>query len=401
MSLSAEQRGRLYDEAFFADPYRFYARSRSASPVSEVRPGTWLVTGYAEAREALAHPGLSKDTRRFFAGKDTGRNIAPALAASLLATDPPDHARLRRLIGSAFTAGRVERLRPRVVELTERLVGALSAGGAADLVAGLAIPLPVAVICELLGVPEADRDAVRGWSDGVFAAGKPDVIDAASHRLADSMTALVAAKRERPDEGLISALVAVRDADGDRLSEAELVSLATLVVIAGHETTTNLIASVLLELLTQPDVLASVQADSTVLDAVIEETLRHESPVGVATARFTTTEPVPIGAVTIPPDQMVMVAIGAANRDPARFPAPNAFQAGRSAGHLAFGHGIHHCLGAALARMETHVAVTTLLARHPTLDLAVDVDVDALTWRHTRLMRGLAALPVHLSQQTP
>ncbi len=359
-----------------------------------MRPGTWLVTGHAEARAALAHPGLSKDTRRFFAGKRTGRNIAPALAASLIATDPPDHARLRRLVGAAFTSGRVARLRPWVGELAADLVAAMPADGVTDVVAGLAAPLPLLVICELLGVPEVDRERVRTWSDQVFAAGEPEVIDAASHRLAEYMADLLAAKRADPDRGLLSALVAVRDEDDARLSEDELVSLGTLLVVAGHETTTNLIASVLLELLTQPALAQRVRCGGVELDTVIEETLRHESPVSVATVRFTMTEPVTIGETAIPANQMVMVAIGAANRDAAQYAEPDEFRLGRRNGHLAFGHGIHHCLGAPLARMEAHVAVTALLDRRPHVSLAVRTD--ELTLRHTRLMRGLAALPVRL-----
>ncbi|MFD8549917.1 cytochrome P450 [Streptomyces sp. NPDC059649] len=385
----------LASPEYFRDPYPLLAAVRSRGPVQRIRTAngrtTWLVTGWAEARAALADARLSKDTARYFAGRPSNRNLAPAVSRTLLATDPPDHGRLRKLAMAAFTPAAVARLEPRIRVLAEELADALAERDQADLVEGFAVPLPIAVISELLGVPEPDRAAVRRWSNELFAAADPDTVDRASHALSGCLTRLIADRRAALGDDVLSGLIAARD-DGDRLSEPELVSLAVLLVVAGHETTANLIGNGMVTLLQDDALRARLRADPGLLPAAVEEFLRHDGPLTVATFRYAT-EPLVLGGATIAAGDVVQVAPGAANRDPARFDAPDAVRLGRAGGHLAFGHGPHHCLGAALARVEARIAFEVLLTRWTDIRPAAD-GPDAVEWRRTRLMRGPAHLPV-------
>ncbi|MER7340854.1 cytochrome P450 [Streptomyces sp. NPDC000075] len=369
---------------------------RSACPVRPVPAGpggrvTYLVTGYAEARKALADPRLSKDTAAFFAGRESGRRPHPAVAHTMLATDPPRHTRLRKLVTKAFTTGAVRALRPFIARATDELLDSWPAGEPVDFVARLAVPLPVLVICRLLGVPRADGPAVRRWSAELFAEGEPAVIDAASHAIAGYMTDLIAARRLDPGDSLLDGLISARDGE-DRLSEEELVSLAVLLLVAGHETTTNALGNALLALLLHPAALERLREDPDGIPGALDELLRFDPSVSTATFRFTT-EPVALGGTEIPAGVPVLVALGAANRDPARFPAPDHLDPDRdAAAHLAFGHGVHRCLGAPLARAELEIVLRAVLTRFPAIRLAVPPE--RLEWRRTRLVRGPAALPV-------
>ncbi|MFD4482448.1 cytochrome P450 [Streptomyces sp. NPDC058471] len=390
------------DPRFLQDPYPAYAAMRATCPVQPMPTGStgpagsgkhssYVVTGYAEAREALADARLSKDTAAFFAGKASRRRLHPAVAHNMLAGDPPQHTRLRKLVTKAFTTGAVKELRPFIARVTDELLDQWPSDEQFDFVAGLAVPLPVSVICELLGVPEADRADVRRWSAELFAAGEPDVIDAASHALAEYMTGLIAAKRLEPGSSLLDRLISARDG-GDQLSEEELVSLAVLLLVAGHETTTNFLGNAVLALLQHPAELNRLRGNPDEVPAVLDELLRYESPVSTATFRFTT-EDLTLGGTGIPAGVPVHVSLGAANRDPERFPAPDLLDLDRDASaHLSFGHGIHRCVGAPLARAEAEIALRAVLARFPGIRLAVPPD--QLTWRRTRLVRGLASLPV-------
>ncbi|MGW2364607.1 cytochrome P450 family protein [Streptomyces sp. NPDC001667] len=381
---------------FLQNPYPFYDELRAAAPVRQVTTGSggrpsYLVTGYAEAKEAFTDPGLSKDTARFFADRPSGRNLHPAVAHTMLATDPPEHTRLRRLVTKAFTTGAVTRLRPYIRDTADRLLDGFPDDGEADIVTGLAVPLPVTVICQLLGVPEADRAQVRTWSSDLFAAGQPQRIDAASHAVAGYMADLIGAKRRTPDDSLLHDLITVRD-QGEHLSEDELVSLAVLLLVAGHETTTNFIGSAVLALLQHPELLNRVRTEPGTMSSMLNELLRYDSPVGIATFRYST-QVITLGETEIPASVPVLISPGAANRDPAQYPTPDRPDADRDArGHLAFGHGIHRCLGAPLALAEAELALGALLARFPGLRLAVAPE--ELRWRRTRLMRGLESLPV-------
>ncbi|MBC3839487.1 cytochrome P450 [Streptacidiphilus sp. 4-A2] len=353
-----------------------------------------VVTGYDQARAALADPALSKDATRFFAERPSGRSLHPALASTMLNSDPPDHTRLRRLVTRAFTPAAVDALGPYIGTLAERLVAGWSPGQRVDLVEELAVPLPVTVICQLLGVPPADRDSVRRWSTDLFATGDHQRTDAASHALADYLAGLVADKRDRPDEALLSALVAVRDSDDDRLGEQELISLAVLLLVAGHETTTAAIGNAVLALLRHPDQLALLRADPQRITGAVDELLRYDSPVSIATWRWAP-GPVRIGDTEVPAGSPVFVSPGAANRDPDRFADPDRLDLERDArSQLAFGHGIHRCLGAPLARAELRVTLRVLLERFPGLRLAEPAD--QLRRRRSRLVHSLESLPVLL-----
>jgi cytochrome P450 len=377
----------VHGEHFTADPYPVYARLRALGPLHRVRTDSgveWLVVGYDEARAALADPRLGKDWRLLFPDHDP-----IGVDGHLLDTDPPDHTRLRRLVTREFTARRMEALRPRIQQITTELLDTMLPLGTADLIEALAFPLPITVICELLGVPDLDREAFRDWSHTIIDKGDGEA--AAIRGMSGYLAGLIEDKRKgEPRDDLLSALVRASDEDGDRLSAQELVGMAFLLLVAGHETTVNLIGNGTLALLRHPGQLADLRADLGLLDGAIEEMLRYEGPLRNATYRFTR-EPVEIGGLTIPAGEPVVVALSAGNRDGNRYPRPDTFDIRRVAqGHLAFGHGIHFCLGAPLARVEAQVAFTELLTRAPELALADE----PLSWRPGPLMRGVHRLPV-------
>jgi len=391
MTVTVERLGADY----FQDPHSVHARLQAQRPVSPViMPGgtpAWLVTGYAEARAALADPRLRKTMPGWHPEPDS---IFAALDLHMLNSDPPDHERLRRLVNKAFTARRVERLRPRITAITAELLDDMSTQPEVDLLASFAFPLPITVICELLGVPVADRDDFRTWSATIVSdTAIPGVFQAHATAMIRYFMALLAAKRHEPADDLLSALIAARD-EGDRLSENELVSMAFLLLVAGHETTVNLIGNGVLALLLNPAELARLRADSALIGGAVEELLRHENPVNNATFRCAA-EPVEIGGVRIGRGDPVLVALSSANRDPSRFGDPDRLDLGRdSSGHLAFGHGIHYCLGAPLARLEAEIAFSHLLARFGSMRLAVPAG--SLRWRPSTLIHGLESLPVRL-----
>jgi cytochrome P450 len=388
---------------YFQDPLAYFTRFREEGPaVPVILPGGgrfWLVTRYAEVRAALADARLHKD----WAGKLTGPDWAPDeatgfLGVHLLNSDPPDHTRMRKLVTKAFTARRVAELRPRIEAITASLLDALAAGAAAgrdevDLIETFAFPLPVTVICELLGIPVRDRDRFKEWSHAIVANDGNRDIRSTGAEMFFYFTDLVAAKRSRPADDLVSALIEASDS-GDALTERELIAMLFLLLIAGHETTTNLIASGTLALLTHPAEMARLRSSSSLLPGAVDELLRFVNPLNHATERFTM-EPVEIGGVTIPAREWVLCVTSSANHDPARFSAPDTLDVQRDAGgHVAFGHGIHYCLGAPLARLEGEVAFGALLSRFPSLSLAVEAS--ALRWRQSSLIHGLETLPVKL-----
>ncbi|MFJ4775902.1 cytochrome P450 [Streptomyces sp. NPDC088762] len=383
-------------EEFNADPYPFYAALRSAGPVHRVVLGgdrSWLVVGHEEARQALNHPALSKN---WLGAELFGNTPASAASSNMLEADPPHHTRLRRLVARAFTPRRIEALRPRVQEVTDELLDAMAAAPdrRADLIAALAAPLPMTVICELLGVPDLDRERFRSWSGEIVAPVDPAGTDG---RVLEHMTAylfeLVGAKARTPGDDLLSALIRTRDEDGDQLSPEELIGMAFLLLVAGHETTVNLIGNGIRALLAHPDQLAALRADPDgLIDGAVEEMLRYDGPVQHATYRFARAD-LEIGGTRIEAGSSVVVALAAADRDPSRFAEPDVFDIRRPAqGHLAFGHGIHFCLGAPLARMEGRIAIRTLLERFP--DLEPDPEATAPDWLPGTLMRGVTRLPL-------
>jgi cytochrome P450 len=380
---------------YFQDPYAVHARLRAQRPVSAViMPGgtpAWLVTGYAEARAALADPRLCKSPPGWHAPPDS---IYAALEGHMLNSDPPDHERLRRLVNKAFTPRRVEQLRPRIAAITAELLDEMSTQREVDLLVSFAFPLPITVICELVGIPVADRDDFRKWSASIISnTVSVEIFQADATAMVHYFMALLAAKRQEPADDLLSALILARD-EGDRLDENELLSMMFLLLVAGHETTVNLIASGMLALLLNPGQLGRLRADPALLGGAVEELLRYVNPVNHATYRFTA-EPVEIGGARIGPGEAVIVALSSADRDPSRFATPDQLDLGRDAsGHLAFGHGIHYCLGAPLARLEAEIAFGALLDRFGSMELAVPAE--SLRWRPSTLIHGLETLPVRL-----
>ena len=379
-----------------------YAALARSGPVHQiVMPSgepAWLLTDHDEVRRVLADPRLVKGGLLYGPFADAlPPGVAAACFSHLLNQNPPDHARLRRLVSAAFTRRRVERLAPRIERIAEALLDALDDTTETDLITTFAYPLPMTVICELLGVPEPARADFRGWITtmiaGSFAA--QDVYVSAAGAMSTYIRELLDDKRREPADDLLSALVAVRDG-GDRLSDDELTSMVFLLVAAGHETTVNLIGNGVHALLTHPEQLALLRAEPHRLPAAVEELLRFAGPLQVALP-YRTTEPVELGGVMIPAGETVFPGLLAANRDPARMPDPDLLDVARPQNpHLAFGHGIHHCLGAPLARIEGRIALGALLSRFPRLRLAVPPH--ELTWRPNVLMHGLTALPVALHE---
>ena len=393
---------------FVQNPYPVYELLRQETPVREVRLPrglkVWLVTGYEEARAALADSTLRKNgveaqplfERHLPAGRQRGL-FNDSLASHMLNSDPPDHTRLRNLVTKAFTARTVQRMKPRIEEITTDLLDQMAAGDdVVDLLAAFAFPLPVTVICELLGVPLEDRHDFHAWTRAMLSANGGESAYNAGLSMAGYLNSLVANKRANPRDDLLSGLIEATD-EGDRLTETELVSMAFLLLVAGHETTVNLIGNGVLALLRNPDQLAMLRADPNLISGAIEEFLRYLSPVNMATFRFTT-QPLRLGDVEIPEGEFVSVALGSADRDEKRFEEPDRLDITRNAGgHLGFGHGIHYCLGAPLARLEGQTAIGGLIERFP--DLALATEPERLTWRDSALIRGLEELPVWVRRQ--
>ncbi|MGJ5752089.1 cytochrome P450 [Streptomyces puniciscabiei] len=388
------------------EPDAVHQRMRTESPVRLVREESgftyWLVSGYAEARQALRAPGLSNDPRRL------GRPVDTANAYSPMANnDPPHHTRLRGLVSHGFTRRRINALAPRAEAVTGELLDALAPTGRADVIADLAFPLPVLVICELLGVPTQDRDAFRAWAARTLStAAGPRTREERSRRLRAYFTRLVAAKRaavrpglapdEQPD--LLSALIVAQE-QRSSLDDDELIGLAVLLLVAGHETTTNLIGNGLLTLLLHPDQLTLVRDDPALLPSAVEELLRYEGSAGQSALRVAVDDVV-IGGTVIPRGSVVNIGLSLANRDPGAFLDADTLDVRRTANpHLAFGHGIHYCLGAPLARMLATTALGALLGRFGGLQLAVPAD--ELRWRQISILCGLTALPISFAPVRP
>ena len=389
---------------FLQDPHTVLSRLRDEPVCRATMPRglkVWLVTRYTDAKALLNDPRLSKDSARardlfqaHTTATSTSSPVAAALSGHMLNADPPSHTRLRKLVNKAFTARTVSRLRPRIEQITEELLDQVAVDGRVDLLASFAFPLPTTVICELLGVPVADRDDFGAWTKTLVSAATPEDLMRDSAAMAAYLTELITEKRRTPTEDLLSDLAHVSD-DGDRLSHDELVAMAFLLLVAGHETTVNLIGNSVLALLRNPDQLAALRADPGLVPAAVEEFLRFEGPINIATLRFTT-EPVRAGDVEIPAGEFVMISLLAANRDGDRFADPDRLDVTRpTGGHLAFGHGIHYCVGAPLARLEAEIALGALLRRFGTW--ALDSEPESLRWRESTLVHGLETLPVCLA----
>jgi cytochrome P450 len=389
------------------DPFPLFAEVRKLGAVHPVTLAdghdAWLVVRYDEALAALNESRLSKDMHAALA---TGAGVVaeglpgPAFARHMLSVDAPDHTRLRRLVSAAFSPRRVEGLRPRVQTVVDDLLDNIAAQGPdrrVDLVTAFAFPLPFTVICELLGVPAPDRASL---GQGLTALLVPTSSAAeyarakeASDAVVTMLAALVEAKHDTPGDDLVSELISARDGDA-RLDNQELLSTIFQLIVAGHDTTTSLIGNSLVALFRNPAQLAHLRAEPSRIPAAVEEFLRYDAPVPHSTFRYAI-EPVDIGGVTIPAGGQVIICLAAANRDADRYANPERLDLDRpEVRHLAFGQGIHYCLGAALARMEGQLALGSLLRRYPQLTLAVPVE--DLHWGHGDglVLRGLSQLPV-------
>ncbi|MFB7919071.1 cytochrome P450 [Streptomyces sp. NPDC056061] len=349
----------------------------------------WLVTRYADARLVL---GDLRFSRAEAASHDEPRQSEGQRDGGILGMDPPDHTRLRSLVAKAFTVRQVEKLRPQVRELTAELLDGMEAAGQpADLVDLFALPLPVAVICRMLGVPTEDRPKFRVWSDDALSTSSltAEEFERSRDELRAYMAGLIAQHRKNPQDDLMTALIEARDG-GDRLSELELVDLCIGILVAGHETTASQIPNFVLTLLDHPDQLERLRAEPALVPNAVEELLRFV-PLGSGAGqpRYAT-EDIEVGGTLVRAGTPVLVAVGAANRDALRFTAPGVLDVSREGNqHLGFGHGVHHCLGAPLARMELQEALSALITRFPGLRLADDV-----TWKTEMLVRGPRVMPI-------
>ena len=395
----------LFDAAFKGDPYPTYAELRSIAPVHRTTlpdgRGVWQVTRYEEVLAVFKDERFVKDWRKVMTPEQLAQippipDVMKPLSQNMLDTDSPDHERLRALVSKAFTPRLIERMRPRVQAIADVLLDAVEDRGEMDLIDDYAFPLPITVIAELLGVPAEDRDSFREWSDAAVSGNATEkyleeVLIPHMRAFTDYLRALFEEKYEEPKDDLISALVLAEQA-GDTLSEDELLGMVFLLLVAGHETTVNLISNGTLALLRHPEQLQTLRDNPTLIKPAVEELLRYDGPVETSTERFAR-EDVAIGETVIPRGEMVLVVIAAADRDPRRFPDPDALDIVRvNNKHLAFGKGIHHCLGAPLARMEGQIAIGTLLSRMQNLRLKVSPE--ALAWRPGMVLRGLQSLPV-------
>ncbi|MFG2044848.1 cytochrome P450 [Dactylosporangium sp. NPDC048998] len=358
----------------------------------------WTVAGYDEAIAALNDSRLSAAAMLAAGALDGGKlepDLRDALLKGLTNSDPPDHTRLRRLVSSVFTARRVEAMRPWITRLTEDLIDGFAPGDRVELMTAFAEPLPILVISELLGIPEADRPRVRDWSRTIISGlGSPDFPVAAAVEFVDYLRDLIADRREHPDDALISGLIRARD-ERDALTANELTSTIFLMIVAGHDTTVSLIGNGVYLLMKQPDLAARLREDAGRLPGAIEEFLRLESPVPTANMRAAV-ESFDLGGTRISAGDLVAIDLQAANRDSARFTDPARLDPARAHGrHLAFGHGIHFCLGAPLARLEGELAIGTLLRRFPGLRLAVPAA--EMTWSQATFVHRPDALPLMLA----
>ena len=392
-----------------SNPFPLFAEVREMGPVHAITLAdghpAWLVVGYDEAKLMLNDTRLSKDMQAAFS---SGEGVlaeglpGPTFARHMLAVDPPDHTRLRRLVASAFSLRRIEALEPRIRQIIGELLDALAAAGpdaTVDLVPNFAFPLPFTVICELLGVPEPDREpfgkalmALLSPTDTPEQYAKAKI---GSDAVVAQLNSLVETKERNPGDDLVTALIQARDGD-EKLDHGELLSTLLQLIVAGHDTTTSLVGNGVVALLRNPDQLALVKADPALVPGLVEEVMRYDAPVPHSTFRYAA-EDLEIGGVTIPAGGQVIISLAAANRDTEHFDEPEHFDVERSHNrHLAFGHGIHFCLGAPLARLEGTIAFTTLLARFPDIHLAVPSE--ELRWGHGDglVLRGLSALPVVL-----
>jgi len=394
-----------FEPGFFDDPYRQYAALREHDPVHRSPLQVWVLFRYDDIVTVLRDSSLSVEvdnatpTARMQMFAEQAPETRERGAHSILNVDPPDHTRLRRLVSKAFTPKMVHELRPRIQTLVDDALEAMAARGEADVIGDLAFPLPFTVISEMLGMPDGNRDDVRGWShtltktlDPILSPEEVQAALAAADNMLAHVQDVLAWKRGHPADDLLTGLLAAED-EGDRLSEEELLDQVLLLYVAGHETTVNLIGNATLALLGHPDQLARLRSDPELDGGAVEELLRYDSPVQFS--RRITTADLEVAGTTVPAGAFMLTCLGSANHDEARWgPTADELDTTRpDAGqHMSFGNGIHHCLGSSLARTEAQVAIGTLVRRFPDLELAGEPE------RNGRVvLRGLESLPVEMA----
>ena len=386
------------DPEFLADPYPTYHRLRAEDPVHQSPLGFWVLTRYDDVSAVLRDPRFVKEPLAALVAARFGAEVPRGVGLSMLDRDPPDHTRLRGLVSKAFTPRVVDGLRPRIQQIVDELITRAQAVGSMDVIEEFAYPIPVNVICEMLGVPVADHERFKGWSldiarglDSIWLPPDSEVprrSAASRHAINDYFRGLIAQRRASPRGDLLSALIVAEEA-GDKLNEEELLATCILLLIAGHETTVNLIGNGVLALLRNPGELERLRATPGLITNAVEELLRYDGPVQ-RTARVASAAAT-IGGRTIAKGEMVMPFIGAADRDPSQFPDPDRLDLARADNrHIAFGWGIHFCLGAPLARVEGQIAIDALVRRLPRLELMTDEP----EYRQSLTLRGLKTLPV-------
>jgi cytochrome P450 len=404
----------MMDPALIADPYGGYGALREQAAVlrglgPDGSTPLWYVTRQEEVRAVLGDPRFVNDPasvrpgarvddsrRRMMAQFGLTEELAGYLTGTILDHDGADHTRLRKLVSRAFTVRRVGELRPRVEAIAADLLDRLPARF--DLMATYAYPLPITVICELVGVPEEDRPSWREWSAQLFSF-RPENFPAAIEHMADNVKELVAARRRDPADDLITGLLQAQEADGDRLTDTELITMVFVLVLAGHETTANLIGNATHALLTHPDQLRLLRDDPALWPTAVHELMRFTGPVLGTRIRFAK-EDVELGGVRIEAGQAVEALIVSANRDPRAYPDPDRLDVtrrpagGHGEGHVGFGFGAHYCLGAALARQEGEIALRALFERFPELALDTAAGAGEPDWEKVPNMRRLATLPL-------
>ncbi|MBJ7985865.1 cytochrome P450 family protein [Bacillus cereus] len=393
----------LASAQFKEDAYEIYKESRKVQPilfVNKVEIGTeWLITRYEDALPLLKDNRLKKDPNNVFS-KDTMNMFLSVdnsdhLTTHMLNSDPPNHSRLRSLVQKAFTPKMISQLDGRIQRVADDLINEIERKGTLNLVDDYSFPLPIIVISEMLGIPKEDQAKFRIWSHAIIASPEtPEEIKETEKQLSEFITYLqyiVDVKRKNPKEDLVSALILAEN-EGHKLSARELYSMIMLLIVAGHETTVNLITNTVLALLENPKQLQLLKDNSKLIDSAIEEGLRYYSPVEVTTARWAA-EPFQIHEQTIQKGDMVIIALASANRDETVFENPEVFDITRENNrHIAFGHGSHFCLGAPLARLEAKIAITTMFKRMP--ELQIKGDREDIKWQGNYLMRSLEELPL-------
>ena len=401
--MSTRQEVDILSPQFKANPFPFFAKLRLEQPVYRTtlpdKTQVWLVTRYDDVNLLLKDPRFAKDRRNAMTPEQLRKQpwVPPMfrpLERTMIDLDPPDHSRLRQLVQKAFSARLIEQMRARVQTLADELLDRAASKTEMDLIRDYALPLPMTLITEILGVPTRDRDRFHKWSKVIVSVNQFNSnwrVIPAVWMFDRYLRKFLRIRRAVPKDDLVSALIQADEA-GDSLSEDELLAMVFLLLVAGHETTVNLIGSGVLELLQNPDQMDKLRRDPSLIRPAIEELLRFTSPVFMSTERYAR-EDLVIHDVTISRGEMTLGVIGSANRDETVFDNPDTLVIAREDNkHLSFGHGIHFCLGAPLARLEAQIAINTLLQRMP--DLRLKLAAEALSWRPSLILRGLEALPV-------